>query len=292
MRQALPRGDLFTVAVDLFPTDTTDFADFVLPAASFLEFGDLVASYFDLTLSAQVKATEPIGEALPNQEIFRRLAQAMGFTEPELYEGDADVIATVFDQTGLGETFASLATKGTVPISPELLIQFEDCSFPTPSGRVEIASARAEADGHPRLPQLFVDPRPTRGRLRLLSPASSWALNDSFTNDAQVAKRMGPATVALHPADAAERGLAEGDQVLVANETGRLALRLTLSEAVPRGVALSLKGRWPKQEPTGANVNVLNPGEKADMGESTAVHDIETTIAPVNGAAWETAASA
>ena len=103
---------------------------------------------------------------------------------------------------------------------------------------------------------------------------------------------MGPATVALHPADAAERGLADGDQVLVANETGRLALRLTLSEAVPRGVALSLKGRWPKQEPTGANVNVLKPGEKADMGESTAVHGIEITIAPVNGAAWETAASA
>ena len=96
---------------------------------------------------------------------------------------------------------------------------------------------------------------------------------------------MGPATVALHPADAAERGLAEGDQVLVANETGRLALRLTLSERLPRGVALSLKGRWPKQEPTGANVNVLNPGEKADMGESTAVHGIEITIAPVNGAA-------
>ncbi|MCY4087217.1 MAG: molybdopterin-dependent oxidoreductase [Actinomycetia bacterium] len=160
MRQALARGDLFTVAVDLFPTDTADFADFVLPTASFPEFGDLVASYFDLTLSAQVKATEPIGEALPNQEIFRRLAQAMGFTEPELYEGDADVIATVFDQTGLAETSASLATKGTVPISPEPLIQFEDCSFPTPSGRVEIASACAEADGHPRLPQPFVDSRP------------------------------------------------------------------------------------------------------------------------------------
>ena len=88
----------------------------------------------------------------------------MGFTEPELYEGDVDVIATVLDQTGLGETFASLATKGAVPISPEPLIQFEDCSFPTPSGRVEIASARAEADGHPRLPQPFcrpaADPRP------------------------------------------------------------------------------------------------------------------------------------
>ena len=74
------------MVVDLFPTDTADLADVVLPAASFLEFDDIVASYFDLTLSAQVKATEPLGEALPNQEIFRRLAAAMGFDEPALHE--------------------------------------------------------------------------------------------------------------------------------------------------------------------------------------------------------------
>ena len=90
LHAALRRDDLLTVAVDLFPTDTTDFADYVLPAASFLEFDDLVVSYFQLTLSAQVKAAEPMGEALPNMEIFRRLAQAMRYREPELYETDPD----------------------------------------------------------------------------------------------------------------------------------------------------------------------------------------------------------
>ena len=76
LHEALRRDDLLTVAIDLFPTDTTDFADYVLPAASFLEFDDLVASYFHLTLSTQVRAAEPMGEALPNMEIFRRLARA------------------------------------------------------------------------------------------------------------------------------------------------------------------------------------------------------------------------
>ena len=79
-----PREDLFTVAIDLFATDTTDLADVVLPAASFLECDDLVTSYFDVTLSAQVKAAEPPGDALPNTEIFRRLASARGMTEPAL----------------------------------------------------------------------------------------------------------------------------------------------------------------------------------------------------------------
>jgi anaerobic selenocysteine-containing dehydrogenase len=279
LHEALRREDLLTVAIDLFPTDTTDFADYVLPAASFLEFDDLVASYFHLTLSAQVRAAEPMGDALPNMEIFRRLAHAMGYTEPELYESDAEVIETVLQRSGVGEDFASLAAKGTVPIAEKPLVQFADLRFPTPSGRVELASARAEADGLPRLPLPLADPRPRDGRLRLLSPASPWLLNDSFANDAKIAKRIGAATVALHPDDAAERGLGEGDEAVVANETGHLQLLVTVSDTVPRGVAYSPKGRWPKREPGRANVNALNPGESADMGESTSVHGVEVTVA-------------
>ena len=100
LHEALRREDLLTVAVDLFPTDTTDFADYVLPAASFLEFDDLVVSYFNLTLSAQVKAAEPMGESLPNMEIFRRLARAMGYEEPELYESDAELLETAAGAIG------------------------------------------------------------------------------------------------------------------------------------------------------------------------------------------------
>ena len=119
---------MFTVAVDLFATDTTDYADMVLPAASFLECDDLVASYFHLSLSAQVKAIEPLGESLPNTEIFRRLAAAMGFDEPELQESDADVIARVLEPTGV--EFAELAARGTVWLEPEPVIQFADLRFP------------------------------------------------------------------------------------------------------------------------------------------------------------------
>jgi anaerobic selenocysteine-containing dehydrogenase len=278
LRQALAREDLFTVVVDPFQTDTADFADVVLPAASFLEFDDLVTPYFQLAVSAQVKATEPMGEALPNQEIFRRLAHGMGYTEPELYEPDHEIIDRVLRQTGLGIDFAALARKGTVPASPEPLIQFANLTFPTPSGKIEISSARAEADGHPRVPLPLADPRPTGGRLRLLSPASPWTLNDSFANVTKLAQRWGPPTVTLHPADAIERGLADGDDALLVNETGRLTMRVTVSEDVPRGVALSHKGRWPKQERDGANVNALNPGRRADMGGSTSVHSVEVSV--------------
>ena len=87
-----------------------------------------------------------------------------------------------------------------------------------------------------------------------------------------------PAEIALNPADAARRGLIDGAQVMVANDVGSLLLQLRLSEDVPVGVALSPKGRWPKREAERANVNVLHPGTKSDMGQSSAMHGIDVTV--------------
>ncbi|HZE03923.1 MAG TPA: molybdopterin-dependent oxidoreductase [Solirubrobacteraceae bacterium] len=280
LHAALRREDLFTVAIDLFETDTTALADVVLPAASFLECDDIVASYFNLSLSAQVAAVPPPGAALPNTEIFRRIAAAMGMSEPALHESDRTIIERLLAGTGTGLSFAELAARGTVWIGNTPRIQFADLVFPTPSGRVELASDRAAADGHPRTAQPWHDARPADGRLRLLTPASPWMLNDSFANETRLAGRRGSAEVALHPDDAAERGLGAGDRACLRSETGELELRVALSSDVPRGVALSPKGRWPRLEPTGANVNVLNPGIPSDMGASSSVHGVEVTVTP------------
>jgi anaerobic selenocysteine-containing dehydrogenase len=281
LRRALRREDLLTVALDLFATDSTQMADYVLPAASFLEFDDLIASYFQLTLSAQVKVMEPMGGALPNLEIFRRLARAMGYCEPELQESDAAILATLMQRSGLGLDFASLAKRGSIWVPERPAVQFADAVFATPSGRIEIASARAAADGHPRLPQAWSDARPAAGNLRLLSPAHAWLMNTSFGNVLQIENRIGEATIALHPADAAERRLAEGDPALVRNGCGSLSLKVAISDELPRGVALAHKGRWLSMDAASANVNVLNPGWKSDMGESTAVHSVEVTVSPI-----------
>jgi anaerobic selenocysteine-containing dehydrogenase len=278
LRRALQREDLLTIALDLFATDTTKMADYVLPAASFLEFDDLIASYFQLTLSAQVKVMEPMGSALPNQEIFRRLARAMDYSEPELQESDAAMLTTLMERSGLGLTFESLAERGSIWVPEQPAVQFADGVFATPSGRIEIASARAAADGLPRLPQAWSDARPAAGHLRLLSPAHAWLMNTSFGNVRQIENRIGEATIALHPADAAERHLAEGDSALVHNSCGQLGLKVVISEELPRGVALAHKGRWLSTDATSANVNVLNPGRKSDMGESTTVHSIEVSV--------------
>jgi anaerobic selenocysteine-containing dehydrogenase len=279
LRRALLREDLLTVVLDLFQTDTADVADYVLPAASFLESDDLVCSYFHHTLSAQVKAANPPGEALPNSEIFRRLSAAIGYAEPELYESDREVIDELLRRTRFGVGWDDLANAGTVRLYQAPRLQFADRIFPTPTGRIELASEAAAAAGQPRLPEPWHDAHPAGGRLRLLSPASPWALNSSFANDPKIARKLGPPTVTLHPDDAAARDLAEGDIADLQTPTGRLRARVAIDPHSLPGVAYCPKGHWPKQTNDNANVNTLNPGTPADMARSTSVHGIEITIA-------------
>jgi anaerobic selenocysteine-containing dehydrogenase len=277
LRTALARDDLLTVVCDLFLTDTAAYADYVLPAAGFLECDDILPSYFHHTLSAQVKAVDPPGHALRNSEIFRRLAAGMGFDDQALQEGDAALIAHLL--TPCGVSWNELARAGTVRLYSEPRAQFPD-GFPTPSGRIEIASASAEADGHPRLPEPSADAPPPPGHLRLLSPASPWLMNSTFGNDRKLRHRIGEASVALHPREAAGRGLRHGDPVTLSNATGALRLIVEISDAVPPGVAYAPKCRWPSHESAGANINALNPGDKTDMGESSAVHGVLVELAP------------
>ncbi len=280
LHAALRREDLLTVVVDLFQTDTADLADYILPAASFLEFDDIVSPYFNLTLSAQVKAAEPMGEALPNQEIFRRLARAMGYDEPALFEADSVLLDRLCRQAGIGGGFAELKARATVELFAEPVLQFADGRFPTPSGRIEIASARAEALGLPRAPLPHADPRPAGGRLRLLSPASAWTMNTSYGNDPRNRGKLAAEGLTLHPEDAAARGLSEGALARLSNEAGELLLPVHVAAKVPPGVALASKGAWPKLDGRRRNINALHTGRKADMGESTSVHAIEVTVAP------------
>jgi anaerobic selenocysteine-containing dehydrogenase len=280
LHQALRREDLLTVVLDLFQTDTADFADYILPAASFLEFDDVVSPYFNLTLSPQVKAAEPMGQSLPNQEIFRRLSRAMGFNEPELFEEDGAMLDALCRQAGISGGFAELAMRGTVELFGQPQLQFADGRFPTESGKIEIASAKAEAMGQPRIPLPHADPRPAAGKLRLLSPASAWAMNSSYANDPRIGEKLDAEGVTLHPADAAARGLAEGALARLSNEEGELVLPVHVDLKVPAGVALAVKGAWPKSGSQHRNINTLHAGRKADMGESTSVHGVEVAVSP------------
>jgi anaerobic selenocysteine-containing dehydrogenase len=281
LRAAFEREDLFTVVIDCFPTDTTAYADMVLPAASFLEFDDMTFSYFHLHMGAQAKVSEPMGECLPNQEIFRRLAKAMDYTQAELFEDDEALLNNMMSQMNPGFDFDGLKQRGHFYITAEPMPMHAGRFFETPSGKIEIASDKAQAMGLPRIPQAAVDPRPRDGRLRLLSPASKWRLNDSYANDPHIIEQSGPATVHVSPNDAQTAKVKDGDKVRLRNETGAIELIARIDPSILDGTALSYKGRWPSVESNGCNLNFVHTARKADMGDSTSVHATEVILEPV-----------
>ncbi len=280
LRRALEREDLFQVTVDLFQTDTANYADYLLPAASFLEFDDVVMSYFNSSISAQVKALPAPAEALPNQEIFRRLAKAMELTDPELFEADASIIERLLQQAKPGLGFDALAKLGTVAHPAQPVVQFEHHDYRTPSGKIEMAGEEFVAAGLPRAPFPSAEVKPSDGQLRLLSPASAWLMNSSYGNDPKILKQLGPNEAFIHPEEARSRGLADGSRVRLAGPAGEITLRVTSSPNVPLGVILAPKGRWSSSGING-NVNVLNPGRKADLAQSCAVHSINVSVVGV-----------
>ena len=156
-------------------------------------------------------------------------------------------------------------------------MQFEHHDYRTPSGKIELTGSAFIDAGLPRAPFASAEARPVGGELRLLSPASKWLMNSSFGNDPKILKQLGEDEAFVHPDEARSRGLANGARVTIGNPTGAITLRLSVSADVPRGVILAHKSRWTANGAK-SNVNALNPGTKADLAESCAVHSINVSM--------------
>ena len=153
----LRRDDLFTVVLENFQTDTADYADYILPATTQLEHWDIHRAYGHAYLSLNRPAIAPLGEALPNSEIFRRLAAALGYADPCFVESDEEILrAFVAAQTHerfAGLSWERLLAEGFYRVNvPEPYLPFAEGNFPTPSGRCEFYSARMADDGYDPLP--------------------------------------------------------------------------------------------------------------------------------------------
>ena len=239
----------------------------MLPAASFLEHDDLVVSYFHHSISAQAKVVDPPGQALPNSEIFRRLAAAMGYDGAELHEiGRPDPGPAHGARRAPSIDFRpDLASAPSGPTARPRL-QFADLRFGTPSGRIELASASAEADGHPRLPRPPT-PTPARpeagcGSCRRRRPGASTAATATTAGRAPA----GALAVTLQPGRGRTgAGWLPATSPVSTTTSASCACRWPSARTCPAMSRLIPKGRWPKLEPAGGNVNALNPGLRSDL---------------------------
>jgi anaerobic selenocysteine-containing dehydrogenase len=267
MRRALSRPEIFKVGIDVVMTDSMRYCDLVLPAASHFEFDDIYAAYGQTYLQRAEPVIPPVGEALPNTEIFRRLAQAFGFTEAMFSDSDVELMDAAMDPE---DPRLQGYRPSEIPLDQALLMNNDQqqelvmCATVTPatgSGRIELFCQDLEDRFGYGVPRYEAVPR-TRP-FSIITPSSSKRTNATFGGDPASA---GTEIVEINPADAKAHNIADDQLIEVANDLGRVVLQARVTDAVAPGVLYSPKGTWLGTSTSGQTVNALINAElKTDI---------------------------
>ena len=289
VREGFARDDLFTVVLEHFQTDTADYADYVLPATTQLEHLDVHKSYGHRYWLANNPAVAPLGQAKPNTEIFRLLADRMGFADPCFAETDEQIAAqTIAADVRNGDiAWARLKTEGWAKL-PGATAPFARGGFPTPSGRCEFWSQRELDAGRDPLPEVILpyeseETAPelaARYPLAMISPPARNFLNSTFVNVDGLRQLEGEPALLIHPDDAARRGLADGQMVRTFNDRGAALSRARISTRTRPGQIVGLGLWWRKLSPDGQNVNALTHQRLTDLGAGPCFYDCLVEVAP------------
>jgi len=276
VRAGLERDDLFTVAFDQVMTDTARHADVLLPATTFLEHAELRRGYGAMTLRRTAPVIPPVGEARSNVAVFGELCRRLGLARPGEPETDEEIARAILSTAPGGRDLAAeLAASDAVPpdcgASP---VQFAD-SFPlTADGKIHLVPEALERSSPLGLYRFQDDPSCEKFPLALVSPASSRLVNSSL---GELVKEK--AAVEIHPADAAARGIGQGDSVRVFNDLGEVHCRARVTELVREGVVALSKGLWSRHTDNGATANALCPDTLTDLGGGACFNDARVEVA-------------
>src|SRR5579862_1336545 len=293
--RGLLRPDLFTVVDEQFFTDTTDYADIVLPATTFFEHKDLQTAYGHYYLQVSQPAIEPPGECRSNVDLFRALAARMGFEEECFRDTDDQIIDAALDSPN---PWLQGITRDRLEREPHIRLNFEPNfdkasaaapflpfahgNFPTPSGKAEFYTEALIAQG---LDPVVAFTPPTESRygsgsagqgfpLELLARKPDNHMNTTFANVASVRSmetQLGD--LEMHPTDAHARGIRDGDQVRAFNHRGEILLQARVDGTVRPGV-VAARLDWARFSPGGKNINVLTSEKLTDMGNAATFYSV------------------
>jgi anaerobic selenocysteine-containing dehydrogenase len=238
-------------------------------------------------------AIAPLGEAKPNAEVFRLLAKRMGFTDACFDDSDEDVCRQALRSANpqmAGIEWESLKSEGWQRLAvPERYAPFAQGGFPTPSGKCEFYSAAAVKMGLDPLPD-YTPPRENalanpelarRYPLAFISPPCRNFLNSSFANLPFAIESEKEPRLDIHPDDARDRGIRNGDRVRVFNDRGEFTVKAAVSDRARPGVVVAPSVWWKKLAPDGHNANDVTSQAIADMGGSATFYDCLVEVARV-----------
>lgn len=284
----LRREDLFSVVLEHFQTDTADYADVLLPATTQLEHEDIHKAYGHTFLMFNARAIEPLGEALPNTEIFRRIAARMNLDSPELQESDETMMRQLL--RNMPFTLEELRERASIRLDiPKPHLPYRrGTRLSTPSGKIEIDCARAAAAGVDRLPE-YVPPYESEERnpelvrrfpLALISPPAHSFLNSTFVNVASLRRAAGKPTLEIHADDADARGIEAGSIVSIFNDRGAFKAEAVITDRVRPGVVSAPSVWWAKLTDDRTNANHTTSQALTDLGGGATFYDNQVDVQP------------
>ena len=285
VRHGMARDDLFTVVHEQFLTDTARYADIVLPATTQIESDDVVFPWGHLWIGWNQAAIDPPGETCSNTDMFRRIARAMGYSEPSLFDDDDTLLRSALPTIDLDE----LRRVGWVRAPyPDDGRPFGVGEFDTPSGRIHLASDVLEQMGLSRVPS-FIAPRegPSGDRhlverypLQLLTPKHHTRfLNSGYADLPKHGPAEGGPFVELVAADAEARGLHDGEMARVWNDRASVEVPVRITERLRPGVVAIPFGWWSRHHPNGRIANSLTNDTLTEWGGGVAYSDTLVQIA-------------
>jgi anaerobic selenocysteine-containing dehydrogenase len=269
--KGLQRDDLFTVVFEQVFTDTARYADVLLPATTFLENYDVAKSYGTLSLQLVRPVIEPVGEARSNVEVFSELAARLGVGARE-EETDALLRIAARLPNAMGEELLQTGSIG-VPHGGAP-VQFVDVFPLTADGKVNLCPPSLDAQAPAGLYAYQPDPATERYPLALISPSSEKTVSSTLGE-----LRERAAVLQMHPADAAERGLANHDPVRVFNALGEMHCPVGLNPEIRRGTVSLPKGVWRKSTYNGSTTNALVSDTLTDLGGGACFNDARVQVA-------------
>jgi len=312
--RGLKRPDLFTVVHEQFFTDTTDYADIVLPATTFFEHKDLQAAYGHYYLQVSNQAMDPLGECRSNVDLFRALAERMDFDDECFRETVDSMIDRALESPdprmkGITrerlekehrirlnlESFTNHVGTRSSPVQVERssiattspFLPFAEGNFPTPSGKAEFYSETLKRQG---LDPVIAFTPPEESRHGLGSDASGFPLellarkpdnhlNTSFANVVSVrAMEAQLGDLEMHPTDAEARGVKNGDHIRAFNQRGAIVLQARVNGSESEGSVppgvVAARLDWARFTPGGGNINVLTSEKLTDMGNAATFYSV------------------
>jgi len=272
--RGLAREDLFTVVFDQVMTDTARYADIVLPAVTFLEDTDIKVAYGSYVVGGVQPAIPVCGEARSNADVFAALGRAMGRKDEAFFWDPEERLDRVGRALRLNGKAADVRVfrngeshlydfPGAAPV------QFHTVFPQTADGKIHLAPAVLG-----RQPFRY---RPVSSQaypLALVSPGSSKMISSTLGEF-----NLPQLTVTMHPADAATRGIEEGDTVRVFNHLGEVICRVHVSDRVREGVVAMPKGAWRTASANGRTSTALCPATLNEVGGGACFNDARVEVA-------------